>query len=256
MQNPNEDTEWNDALRKHGIIGARQPTAEEQTLADAEDVLASAAARVQARQNVTEADSLDDIDARLDEAVADDEEEALRRYREKRMAEMKAAAAEPQFGEVVNITATEYVREVNEAPKGVWVVLLLYNTALPVCRRLQQIVAILACKHTGTKFVQSIGQNCIPNYPDRNLPTVFLYRDGELMTQFVGPKVFGGESMSVPGVEWELAQQGALKTDLQEPPGAAPKSASPLGVSLSASTRRVLERDRASRRESDESDDE
>lgn len=26
MQDPNEDTEWNDALRKHGIIGPREKT--------------------------------------------------------------------------------------------------------------------------------------------------------------------------------------------------------------------------------------
>lgn len=45
----------------------------------------------------------------LDEVAGDDEEEARRKYRDKRVAELKAAAAAPQYGEVINITATEYV---------------------------------------------------------------------------------------------------------------------------------------------------
>lgn len=124
-----------------------------------------------------------------------------------------------------------------------------------VCRRLQQIIAILACKHKATKFVQSVGSNCIPNYPDRNLPTVFIYHEGELVTQFVGPRIFGGEGMGVKDVEWALAQQKALTTDLEEDPkGAGAKPVSPIGVTLSASARKVMEQDRKSRKNSDSDD--
>jgi hypothetical protein len=56
----------------------------------------------------------------------------LSRYREKRIAEMKAEAGRPQYGEVIDITASEYVKEVNEAGEGVWVVVLLYSTSISV----------------------------------------------------------------------------------------------------------------------------
>jgi phage baseplate assembly protein gpV len=49
MQDPQQDTEWNDALRKHGIIGEREATAEELTSAAAETTLSEAAARVQVK---------------------------------------------------------------------------------------------------------------------------------------------------------------------------------------------------------------
>jgi hypothetical protein len=51
--------------------------------------------------------TLDELDLLLDDVAEDDEEEARQRYREKRIAELKAEAALPQFGEVINITATE-----------------------------------------------------------------------------------------------------------------------------------------------------
>jgi len=65
-------------------------------------------------------DELDDLE--------DEEEEAiLLQYREKRLQEMKAQLAKAQFGEVIEITAQNYVQEVNKAGEGVWVVLHLYK---------------------------------------------------------------------------------------------------------------------------------
>eukprot|EP00041_Stephanoeca_diplocostata_P022857 m.551002 g.551002 ORF g.551002 m.551002 type:complete len:210 (-) comp22164_c0_seq11:82-711(-) len=175
MQDPNEDTVWNDTLRKHGIIGEREKTEGEISLETAESVLASAASKIDLKDKAHDGSTLDELDRLLEDVADDEEEEARRKIREKRIAELKAAAAKPEFGSVIEITANDYVKEVNEAGTGVWVVLLLYNTGLRVCRRLQQILGVLACKHKHTKFVQSVGQNCIPNYPDKFLPTVFIY---------------------------------------------------------------------------------
>lgn len=44
----------------------------------------------------------------------------------------------------------------------------------------------LAAKHPATKFVSIVGSQCIPNYPDHNLPTLLIYRNGELRRQIVG----------------------------------------------------------------------
>ena len=40
---------------------------------------------------------------------------------------MQAATARAKFGSVVEITAHEYVKQVNEAGDGVWVALHLYK---------------------------------------------------------------------------------------------------------------------------------
>ena len=44
----------------------------------------------------------------------------------------------------------------------------------------------LAERYPATKFVSIIGSQCIPNYPDHNLPTLLVYRNGELRRQIIG----------------------------------------------------------------------
>ena len=48
--------------------------------------------------------------------------------RQRRMAEIAAAQAKAKFGSVKEISAVDYVDEVNKAGEGVWVVLHLYKT--------------------------------------------------------------------------------------------------------------------------------
>ena len=47
------------------------------------------------------------------------------------MAEIMAAQAKAKFGSVKEISAVDYVDEVNKAGEGVWVVLHLYKTGYP-----------------------------------------------------------------------------------------------------------------------------
>ena len=47
---------------------------------------------------------------------------------------MKAAQSKARYGSVKEITAQDYVEEVNKAGDGVWVVLHLYRTGYPCVR--------------------------------------------------------------------------------------------------------------------------
>lgn len=47
--------------------------------------------------------------------------------RQKRLAEWKAAQMKNMFGEVGEISGQDYVKEVNKAGEGIWVVLHLYK---------------------------------------------------------------------------------------------------------------------------------
>ena len=64
---------------------------------------------------------------------------------------------------------------------------------------MEQFFYELAAKFPAVKFLKSVSSVCIPDYPDRNLPTVFVYCNGELRKQFVGPTEFGGSSLSQDG---------------------------------------------------------
>ena len=60
----------------------------------------------------------------------------------------------------------------------VLVLVVLVGESLIVLRCLSaHAVLLYSFQHTATKFVQSVAESCIPNYPDRNLPSIFVYNE-------------------------------------------------------------------------------
>lgn len=49
----------------------------------------------------------------------------------------------------------------------------------------------LARRYPATKFVKIISTDCIPNYPDCNLPTLLVYNNGAVKANYVGLSQFG-----------------------------------------------------------------
>ena len=186
---------------------------------------------------------------------------------------MREAQQKSKFGNVIEITKQDWVAQVNKAGEDVWVIVHVYSDAfvhllifmnilfvwssllahkfctafsIPLCKMINQHLQQLAMKFPQTKFIKSLAQLCIPNYPEKNLPTVFVYREGDLKTQFIGRAQFGTNSISLPGtnnyarydapliplqsncsksiaidvveLEWKLSKTGAFTTTLEEAP--------------------------------------
>ncbi|XP_029314420.1 phosducin-like protein 3 [Cottoperca gobio] len=209
MQDPNEDTEWNDILRKKGILPPKEVSKDDEE----EELALQQLSIVKTYEGMT----LENLEENEDE-FGDEDEAAIEMYRQKRLAEWKATQVKNVFGEMVEISGQDYINEVNKAGDDIWVVLHLYKQGLPLCTLINQHLNILARKFPQTKFLKSISTTCIPNYPDRNLPTIFVYFEGEMKAQFIGPLVFGGMNLKVEELEWRLSESGAVKTDLEENP--------------------------------------
>ncbi|CAN7996150.1 unnamed protein product, partial [Ixodes hexagonus] len=229
-QNPNEDTQWNDVLRQKGII---PPKKEDTEKAFTEDeivniVESTVHEKLNGAQKAIEDLSLEELDELEDE----EDERFLLQYRQKRLADIQATLQKSRYGDVREISADDYVEQVNKAGEGVWVVLHLYQPGVPYCALINQHLNQLAPKFRTTKFLKSVSTNCIPNYPDRNLPTIFVYKDGQLHKQFVGPNTFGGMKLKLDELEWMLSQAGAVQSDLEEDP--RPKTRDVLLDSLKA----------------------
>nr|XP_042123511.1 phosducin-like protein 3 [Peromyscus maniculatus bairdii] len=109
-------------------------------------------------------------------------------------------------------------RKSNRAGEGLWLILHLYKQGIPLCSLINQHLSRLARKFPDVKFIKAILTTCIPNYPDRNLPTVFVYLEGDIKAQFIGPLVFGSMNLRKDELEWKLSESGAIKTDLEENP--------------------------------------
>ncbi|KIM28823.1 hypothetical protein M408DRAFT_329265 [Serendipita vermifera MAFF 305830] len=191
--NPNEDTEFNDALRKYGIL----PPKKARTPSPSPPPSPTLAAKLDGKDD-------DEIDALLEEGNDSDTERMMLAYKEKRLKEMKKEQKLHRFGDLLPISRDEYTREVAEASKvdgpgepkdrGTGVVCFLYKEGMhPPSVRLRDQLRTLAKKYPRSKFTAIVGDKCIPNYPDKMLPTLILYRGGAIKEQLVawGVKVEG-----------------------------------------------------------------
>lgn len=57
----------------------------------------------------------------------------------------------------------------------------------------------LAAKFGDVKFCEIRGDMCIEGYPDRNTPTILVYKDGEIRRQFVTLRELNGVRTKVEG---------------------------------------------------------
>ncbi|CAD6229930.1 GSCOCG00006647001-RA-CDS [Cotesia congregata] len=212
MQNPNEDTEWNDILRSKGIIPEKskeKEITEDQIINLLENTVDQRTGREKINLEDKTLDELDELEDEEDEKV-------LEEYRRKRFAEMKALVSKSKYGDVKEISAQDYVAEVNNAGEDVWVVLHLYKSGIPLCTLINQYLSSLAKKFPATKFLKSISTTCIPNWPDKNLPTIFIYHNGEMAKQIIGPIELRGMKLTEQELEWMLGE--AVPSKIKEDP--------------------------------------
>ena len=74
--------------------------------------------------------------------------------------------------------------------------------SIPLCSLVNQHLVELARKFPATKFLKSISNTCIPNYPDKNLPTIFVYFEDNMKGKLIGPFDFGGMKLSLDGKQF------------------------------------------------------
>lgn len=205
---PNETTEWEDILVKRGIITAREKKTEDMGLlvesgfVEEEEILED--------KTLAELDELDEDDEFLDDHI-------LNQYREARMSELKAQARLEKYGDVREIIKSDYEREVAEASNDCLVVCHLYSEGILESRLLSKCMSELAPRFKTVKFIRIVASNCIEGYPDKNVPTIVIYRDGECQKQLIGLSTLGGKRMKTEDLEWCLAQFG-LPSDMEADP--------------------------------------
>jgi len=201
-------TEWEDMLIKLGHMEA--PPQEEKV-----DVwkLEEGGEDERAQERLENA-SLEE----LKEMEDDEDDRMLEAYRKKRIEEMKKAALKNKYGEVINISETEWKDQVTNAPPDEFVVVNLYKQGIPQSRLLDQLMAQLARKYKSTKFVRIRAEEAIHGYPDKNVPTILVYHKADVAAQMVTLAALGGDDTTVQDLEWRLAKLKIIESDLEEDP--------------------------------------
>ncbi|XP_028778116.1 phosducin-like protein 3 [Neltuma alba] len=199
-------TQWDDIQRKLGNLPPKPPAFKPPpfTPAPDEDSVPKDKAWID-----------DKTEQELEELEDDlDDDRFLEEYRKKRLAEMREQAKVLRFGSIIPISGSDFVREVSQAPPDVWVVVHLYKEGIPECGLLMQCLEELATRYPATKFVKIISTDCIPNYPDRNLPTLLVYNNGAVKANYVGLHAFG-RRCTPEGVALVLCQSDPVLNDGQ-----------------------------------------
>eukprot|EP01022_Parablepharisma_sp_SALTPOND_P034501 TRINITY_DN91_c1_g1_i1.p3 TRINITY_DN91_c1_g1~~TRINITY_DN91_c1_g1_i1.p3 ORF type:complete len:211 (-),score=44.21 TRINITY_DN91_c1_g1_i1:311-943(-) len=172
-------TEWEDIHVKLGnyLPREKEPTTEELSK--------------KAMEKAEDYDPLDKKDLKeLDELEDDLEEDYLKEYRKKRMEELKVVAKKPYFGRVIEISKQDYVAEVTNAPKEVFVVISLYQGYIQESLLLNKYLEQLAAKHTHIKFIKMVATKCVEKFSDANCPSMLIYRNGTVYKQLIPLKHF------------------------------------------------------------------
>ncbi|KAK4117706.1 phosducin family protein [Canariomyces notabilis] len=203
VDDPNADTEWNDILRKHGIIPEKPPSP---TPLIEEAILE---ARRLAHENRLEGKDLSDLSD-----LEDEEDEAfLEQYRQQRLRELSALQKKSVHGSVYPISKPEYSREVTEASQQgpVLVNLTSAQGSNVESRVLSQLWRQAAQEYGDVKFCEMRADKAIEGYPERNCPTILVYNKGDIVKQIVTLATMHGVKTSMLDIDNLLVEVGAVK---------------------------------------------
>jgi hypothetical protein len=131
--------------------------------------------------------------------------------------ELKAKHAANKFGYVKHLNREDYIRQVNEAGEGIWVVLLLFEEWSELGMRFAAIMDDVAKTFGHVKFLRGLASKIVDKYPESNVPAVFLYRNGECVAQLQA-SVFAGPRATAETVEWVLATHAVVETEIEKDP--------------------------------------
>ncbi|CAI5758982.1 unnamed protein product [Candida verbasci] len=198
---PNEDTEWNDILRSHGIIPEKPPSPTQQI----EEALDEAI--VKQYDNRLENKTIDELDELEDE----EDEDFLNFYKQKRLNELKQLTESKKFGDIFPINKSEYEQEVTQASNDSYVVIHLTLQSNLQSRLLSSLLQQLSKKFPEIKFCEIPAQRCIENYPESNCPTLIIYHKTQVLKQYITLTQLGGNSTSLQDIERVLVDVAAIK---------------------------------------------
>lgn len=202
---PTEDTEWNDILREKGVIPERPPSPTQEL----EEALAEIIQNQ--HENRLEGLNLDELEELEDE----EDEDFLDSYKQKRMEELRKLQTKEKYGMVYPISKPEWAKEVTEASKQGWVLVHLSCQSALQSRLVSALWPQLAGKFRDIKFCDIEGKRAIENYPDANCPTIIIYKDGDVVKQYVGLSMLNGNDTRMGDFERVLTEIGAVKENDQ-----------------------------------------
>jgi len=131
-----------------------------------------------------------------------DMKNVLQEYRKKRFAELSTITAASVYNQVYHLQKPDYSKEVTEASNKSYVFVLLTSSqgTNVESRLLIEIWRALAQRFGDVKFCQIRADLCIEGYPEKNTPTVLVYKSGDIRRQIVTLRELRGSHTTAEGM--------------------------------------------------------
>jgi len=156
-------------------------------------------------------ETLDSDDA-LEDLQDDDEidDELLAQYKQHKLNVMEATR--PRFGNTMEVTAWTFEKEVDGAPRNVWVVVHVYQDYMERCARMNYCIAQVAKSYPHIKFMRARSDKLgLDNYPEVGLPTFIVFRNGEQLQNHIAVHTLIGNPFDVKDVEAFLIRNKVIE---------------------------------------------
>ena len=141
----------------------------------------------------------------------------LQQYREKRLREMRAAAARSgqtaqRFGSLLHLSASTFIPAVDNEQPSVYVVVHISDDSVEACSAMNGCLTYLASEYTQAKFC------CLPSsdapvscqFKSEGVPALLVYRGGELIGNFIRVSDQLGEDFYASELEKFLVDNDCL----------------------------------------------
>ena len=117
------------------------------------------------------------------------------------MAELSTIATASVFNQVYPLQKPDYPRDVTEASNKVFVLVHLTSSLGTniESQLLTELWREMARKFGDIKFCEMRADLCIDGYPERNTPTILVYRDGDVKKQIVTLRELKGQHTTIKG---------------------------------------------------------
>jgi RNase P/RNase MRP subunit POP5 len=121
-------------------------------------------------------------------------------FSNQRLAELSNLAATSVFNQVYHIQKPDYSRDVTDASQTAFVcVHLTSSDGNTESRLLSELWREMARIFGDIKFCEIKADMCIENYPERNTPTILIYRNGDIKKQVVTLRELNGKKTAIAG---------------------------------------------------------
>ena len=123
------------------------------------------------------------------------------RDRNQRLAELSTISVTSVFNQVYHLQKPDYSKDVTDASNKAFVLVHL-TSSLGTNLESQILTELwrdLAKRFGSIKFCEIKADMCIEGYPEKNTPTILIYKDGDIRQQVVTLRELGGARTTAKG---------------------------------------------------------